>query len=133
MENRVCVKCDSVLDQGTYAGVTVDLCPNCGGLWLDAGEIEKLGTAPPGELKKLQGILTGDPKSKPTPSELTTACVACDGTLRELVLGPIKVDFCGKCGGLFLDRGELDAGLTAARGSGDVAALLRLAAQAAQG
>ncbi|HEV8323137.1 MAG TPA: zf-TFIIB domain-containing protein [Myxococcota bacterium] len=131
MENRVCVKCDSVLDSGKFAGVEVDLCPRCGGLWLDKGEIEKLQGAVPAQLVTLKKALTGDPKAAATPSELTTACPACPGQLKEVVLGPIKVDFCGQCGGLWLDRGELDAGLAAARGQGDVAALLQLAAQTA--
>ena len=129
MDNRCCVKCDSILDRGTYAGVEVDLCPKCGGLWLDKGELEKLSAAP--QTEELKRMLLGDPKSKPSPSDLTTACPACTGTLKEVVLGPIKVDFCSRCGGLWLDRGELDAGVLATKGKGDVAALLKVAASSA--
>ena len=126
-ETRVCVKCDSVLDRGTYAKVEVDLCPKCGGLWLDKGELEKVGEASSGEILELKKMLLGDPRSKPEPSDLTTACVACTGTLKEVVLGPVKVDFCAGCGGLWLDRGEIESGVAATHGKADIAALLRVA------
>jgi Zn-finger nucleic acid-binding protein len=126
-ENRCCVKCDSILDRGTYAGVEVDLCPRCGGLWLDKGEIERIGQATSAQLEELKRLLLGDPKNRPAASDLTTACPACTGTLKEVVLGPIKVDFCVRCHGVWLDRGELDAGVLATRGKGDLAAILRVA------
>lgn len=127
MENLCCVKCESILDRGQYAGVEVDLCPECGGLWLDKGELEALGTAAPTQLDELRKILTGNPFAKPAPSDIPTECPSCEGQLREVVLGPIHVDFCTNCGGVFLDRGELDKGLEAAKGKGDLAALLRVA------
>lgn len=131
MDNRCCVKCDSVLDRGTLAGIDVDLCPACGGLWLDKGELEKLGKGPKGEVDKLRGLLTGNPFAPPNPSELQTACPACPGRLKEVVLGPVHVDFCDTCGGLFLDRDELDQAMKAAAGHADVATVLRVAAAAA--
>ena len=41
-ENIVCVKCTSVLDRTTIGGIEVDNCPQCGGLWLDRGELEQI-------------------------------------------------------------------------------------------
>ena len=38
--HRTCVKCTSVLDKSMVGDVEVDLCPSCGGLWLDRGELE---------------------------------------------------------------------------------------------
>lgn len=122
------MKCDSVLDRGTFGGVEVDLCKACGGLWLDRGEIERLGTITEKELQDLRRWLLPLPNQNPQPSDLPTACVACAGQLREVVLGPIHVDFCPQCQGLWLDRGELDAGLLATKGQTDVASLLKLAA-----
>jgi Zn-finger nucleic acid-binding protein len=34
-----CVKCTSILDKSMVGDVEVDLCPKCGGLWLDYGEV----------------------------------------------------------------------------------------------
>jgi Zn-finger nucleic acid-binding protein len=131
MERRVCVKCDSVLDRGTFGGVEVDLCTSCGGLWLDRGEIERLGALTASEIEALRRLLIPLPGPRPEASDLETACVACTGTLREIVLGPVRVDFCNQCQGLWLDRGELDAGLAATQGRTDVSSLLKLAAATA--
>lgn len=38
-----CPRCEvSVLDERDRQGVTVDVCPECRGVWLDRGELEKL-------------------------------------------------------------------------------------------
>jgi len=33
---------DFTLVQETYEGVTIDRCPHCAGVWLDAGELETI-------------------------------------------------------------------------------------------
>lgn len=37
-----CLPCETALDQRTEHGVTIDYCPNCGGVCLDPGELEQL-------------------------------------------------------------------------------------------
>jgi uncharacterized protein len=38
-----CPRCDrTVLDERERNGVTVDVCPQCRGVWLDRGELEKM-------------------------------------------------------------------------------------------
>ena len=37
-----CPRCDARLTETTYEGLTVQHCPQCGGWWLDAGELEQL-------------------------------------------------------------------------------------------
>lgn len=37
-----CPKCGDDLEVTHLAGVEVDLCPDCGGLFLDAGELDKI-------------------------------------------------------------------------------------------
>ena len=131
-ENIVCVKCTSVLDRKEVAGIEVDVCPRCGGIWLDRGELEALGSRSDEELAALRealGIRKGAP---PVPSETTTACPACDGTLRELRFGNILIDFCPKCRGIWLDKGEFDAAVAFVREQGkSVEDLLILAGQLA--
>jgi len=87
------VKCTSVLDKARVGDVEVDLCPSCGGLWLDHGEIERLGRGQTVEMEKLRVAL------------------------KEVVLGPVHVDYCAKCHGVFLDKGELDSAVQAVKGS----------------
>ncbi|HJZ89213.1 MAG TPA: zf-TFIIB domain-containing protein [Polyangia bacterium] len=117
-ENIACVKCTSVLDKSMIADVEVDLCPKCGGLWLDRGEITRLAAMPDSELVELREHLCGSAGPPPIPSETTQHCPACSSTLKEVVLGPVRVDYCEQCHGIFLDRGELDAAVESVRKKG---------------
>jgi len=131
-ENIVCVKCTSVLDKSMIADVEVDLCPKCGGLWLDKGEITKLAAMADPELGDLRAALIGKAGPPPVPSETKQNCPACSGSLKEVVLGPVHVDYCGKCHGIFLDRGELDEAVVAVRAKGPKQVLAVAAKAAAQ-
>jgi Zn-finger nucleic acid-binding protein len=114
--NLTCVKCTSVLDKARVGDVEVDLCPSCGGLWLDHGEIERLGRGKPDEMDRLRQALSGSTKPDPA-SETQSSCPACPGQLKEVVVGPVHVDYCPKCHGVFLDKGELDEAAQAVKGS----------------
>jgi Zn-finger nucleic acid-binding protein len=114
--NLACVKCTSVLDKARVGDVEVDLCPSCGGLWLDHGEIERLGRGKSEDLTGLRTALVGAQAPEPA-SETTTPCPACPGSLNVVVLGPIHIEYCGKCHGIFLDRGELDQAVKAVAGT----------------
>jgi hypothetical protein len=37
-----CPRCDAKLEGIVFDGVEIDVCGNCGGAWLDAGELEQL-------------------------------------------------------------------------------------------
>jgi uncharacterized protein len=128
--NLTCVKCTSVLDKARVGDVEVDLCPSCGGLWLDHGEIERIGRGQTGELDKLRTALSGSAQPDPV-SETVTSCPACPGALKEVVLGPVHVDYCNKCHGVFLDKGELDQAVAAVKGS-TLRQMLTVAGQAAK-
>jgi len=113
--NLCCVKCNSILDRATFQGLEVDLCPKCGGLWLDRGEITRAAKLPEAELARLRGLLTGAKGPPPVPTENKAPCPACPGSLAEMLLGNVHVDYCNKCHGIFLDRGELEAAVEAVR------------------
>jgi Zn-finger nucleic acid-binding protein len=113
--NLCCVKCNSILDRATFQGLDVDLCPKCGGLWLDRGEITRAAKLPEQELSRLRGLLTGAKGPPPVPTENVAHCPACPGNLAEVLLGGVHVDYCNKCHGIFLDRGELTAAVEAVR------------------
>jgi Zn-finger nucleic acid-binding protein len=113
--NICCVKCNSILDKATFQGLEVDLCPKCGGLWLDRGEIARAAKLPAEELAHLRSLLTGQPGPPPIPTESVAPCPVCPGSLAEVMLGEVHVDYCNKCQGIFLDRGELEAAVDAVR------------------
>jgi hypothetical protein len=55
-----CPKCGMELTEIEYRGVQVDNCFNCGGMFLDVGEAEKiLEFEEPGALGKMFGYLVG--------------------------------------------------------------------------
>ena len=113
--NLTCVKCTSVLDKARVGDVEVDLCPSCGGLWLDHGEMERLQKGNAASVDGLRKALTGGAAAGL--SDTATACPACPGQLKEVKLGKVHVDFCGQCRGVFLDKGELDQAVAAVKGS----------------
>ena len=129
--HRACVKCTAVLSRSTFGGVEVDLCDSCGGLWLDRGELEKLGETGGLEVEKLKDTLTGSGTAAEA-SDTQSSCPACPGTLKTVMLGPIQIDFCTQCQGLFLDKGELEQALALGATAEQVLLTASKAAQDAQ-
>jgi hypothetical protein len=52
-----CPKCGMQLEEIAFGDVNVDKCFSCGGMWLDAGELESLQKKEPGFLSRLVGSL----------------------------------------------------------------------------
>lgn len=59
-----CPKCGAHLATETYHRVQVDRCPECHGVWFDAGEAESLLDKEPGTFAKLFGDVIGAGKKK---------------------------------------------------------------------
>jgi uncharacterized protein len=38
----ICPNCQTELKMGDRSGVEIDYCPNCRGVWLDKGELDKI-------------------------------------------------------------------------------------------
>jgi len=50
-----CPKCDVILSISDRQGIEIDFCPQCRGVWLDRGELDKIierANEPSGRLKK---------------------------------------------------------------------------------
>ncbi|MGC4115748.1 MAG: DUF192 domain-containing protein [Myxococcales bacterium] len=93
MPALTCPGCKAEMTESTSSDIAVDVCPSCSGLWLDAGEFEKLG----GELPK-GGVPYGGERR----------CPRCD---MPMDLRPSKVaelDICPRCHGMYLDKTELN-------------------------
>lgn len=114
-----CVKCNTELEKSLVHDVEVDVCPQCGGIWLDRGEIAALSAFRDSELDELRAMHGTSAPSRPAkkPSK-PLRCPACPGTLEERDIGAVRVDFCARCQGFHLDRGELDHAVQAARSRG---------------
>jgi uncharacterized protein len=110
-----CLKCTSVLDKAQVEEVEVDVCPACGGLWLDHGEIEKISRKMVSEIDRLRRLLAPQPGPPAVPSDVTGSCPRCTAPMKEVTLGNIRIDFCSSCKGFFLDRGEIDGAIAAVK------------------
>jgi Zn-finger nucleic acid-binding protein len=85
--------------------ILVDRCPRCQGLWLDRDELRRL-RAHADEIEALRRqVSTGEEVAEPMASG---DCPACARRLSVAAIGSFHVEYCTICGGVFLDRGELE-------------------------
>ena len=91
--------------------VEIDYCCDCGGIWLDAGELELLfeDTNQAGQLVKSFATATGL-------KEDVRRCPICLAKMDKVSVGsenePVIIDRCAKLHGLWFDRGELSQTLS---------------------
>ncbi len=87
--------------------IEIDHCVDCGGIWLDAGELEFLI----GEAGQTQALLNSFRFYK-APAEKPRRCPICDKKMQKILAsseGPdLLIDKCRRNDGLWFDRGELD-------------------------
>lgn len=119
MGSRRCVKCEQDFLRKLVGDVEVDLCPGCGGLWLDHSELQRLAELPNEHLVGLQAFVQktdndanpyrqADWAQHSEAERLDVACPACPGKLTRAQVGSIQVEVCSGCAGVFLDAGELE-------------------------
>ncbi len=54
-----CPKCGAALLERKFHSTVIDVCPDCKGTWMDAGELEMLGMVKQSELQRFVGSLFG--------------------------------------------------------------------------
>jgi len=124
---RRCIKCAErpLMVHQKVDNIEVDLCPSCHGLWLDRDEVFQLSTQSDRALDELRELVKVAGEGEPViPS--TQSCPACGGKISVASFDSFHVEHCITCGGIFLDRGELDRVLQAA-GSKGIATVVGLA------
>lgn len=109
-----CPRDGTELAKVNAAGIELDKCHNCDGLWLDYGELEAL------RKKKLSGLEENVEREYGNPTFVTgeksgyMRCPRCgeEGRLSRhhvsYFQAPVQVDRCQKCFGIWLDDCELD-------------------------
>jgi uncharacterized protein len=107
-----CPACGATMTEVTVANVKVDACEaGCGGLWFDRFELAKVERAGQSAGARLQEIQRSAPvrATDATPRQ----CPRDPGVVLARHYSSVKrttlVDECAKCGGVFLDAGELSA------------------------
>ena len=106
----VCPKCDAHLILLNFRGVEVDFCEKCRGIWLDAGEVERImettGARPSDPLSQFHNHETSGSVSR------RHLCPRCDQGLHELEIDApghptLTLDRCPRGHGLWFDADEL--------------------------
>jgi Zn-finger nucleic acid-binding protein len=101
-----CPVCRNAMITLELADVEIDHCTKCGGIWLDAGELDGLLDDPAQVQRLLKSFHEGA-----SAKELARKCPICDRKMAKVVVGrsdpPLLIDKCPRDDGLWLDRGEL--------------------------
>lgn len=111
-----CPRCTASLKTIDYDGVEIETCPVCEGEWLDAGELREIvqnveRRFDPEDVKHLNSLRKRIVQVKELAHE-RLLCPKCHGQkLRPFNYAcgsGIILDKCPNCGGIWLDRGELE-------------------------
>jgi len=101
-----CPVCKNAMITLELEDVEIDYCSNCGGIWLDAGELEQL-LKEPNKAKNLLDSFKIDSEC----NERVRKCPICNRKMQKIVIGSCKpvllIDKCRKGDGLWFDKGEL--------------------------
>lgn len=102
-----CPSCQSPMEAKVDPDITIDVCHNCGGTWLDRGELTALVTGLGGNL---EWSAHRDAASAPISDK---TCAHCKGSwLKKVGLlhySGVEVEVCTQCQGVYLDAGEIAA------------------------
>lgn len=100
-----CPVCDEAMLILEYEDVEVDFCAECGGIWLDAGELEMLF----GGREICERFLRGGARKHIGKEEARPCPVCGKKMLKEVTAGdpPVVFDECPKEHGAWYDKGEL--------------------------
>ena len=109
-----CPVCKNAMITLELADVEIDYCTDCGGIWLDAGELEQLLGSPQHAEELLDSF-----KINSDSTEKVRRCPICLKKMQKIVVGlsmpPLLIDKCRKGDGLWFDKGELQGILNRAQ------------------
>lgn len=101
-----CPVCKNAMITLELEDVEIDYCTECGGIWLDAGELELL-LGEPQKAKQLLASFQIDSQS----TEKLRKCPICYKKMQKVKVGSstpvLFIDKCRRGDGLWFDRGEL--------------------------
>jgi Zn-finger nucleic acid-binding protein len=108
-----CPRDGAALADAKVDGCRLEKCPQCHGLWFDAGEMERLFNLPFEKVEASVQVLPGAEEGLPPYMAGYMRCPRCiDGRLQGItytLTNSLRIYRCEKCLGLWLDETELDA------------------------
>lgn len=105
MKELECPNCHTEMKKVSEPDITTDVCPNCGGMWLDKSELNILATGMAGDIE-----YCSIDQEKHADRFPVRKCPKCHQDMRKvnlLAYSEIVFDFCPTCNGFFLDKGEM--------------------------
>ena len=103
-----CPVCGEAMITLELEEVEIDHCLGCGGIWLDAGELELLL----GDSGKGRAVVASFAVAQ-RGAEKPRKCPICLKKMEKVAVGPtekrVLIDRCRRADGLWLDKGELEA------------------------
>ncbi len=113
----ICLSCRhpllNVQESHFFSSLIYDVCDHCGGIWLDKGELDKIAFQTPGsvELCSTEKLHEGYKEKCPPRHSFSHKCLRCteQPMVKMHFMGEAKIqlDYCEKCGGIWVDGGEL--------------------------
>lgn len=113
----LCLNCQhpllNVKESHFFRQMTYDVCDKCGGMWLDKGELDKIAAQTPGSIEVCSvEMLHEELKITPHAYEpFPPKCLRCpkQTMVKMHFMGEARLllDYCEKCGGIWVDGGEL--------------------------
>ncbi len=101
----MCPNCKQTLIILELEGIEIDYCTECGGAWLDEGEMELI--------MEIEGVdsaaLADEIFTKKLDSKSEKRCVRCAAKMQMVRIGdpPVEVDRCPLGDGVWFDKGEM--------------------------
>ena len=99
-----CPRCANPMGEIENEGVVLDFCSGCKGLWFDAGEAASYF-----ELSRDLPMLSAADRQE---RDSAMNCPGCSNRMRQMLYAPpndLTVDRCTACGGMWFDKGEVQA------------------------
>jgi len=112
----ICPACRTEMFVLEFERIELDYCPECKGVWLDAGELELLAQIADAVPDKLQAALSGGAASGSSQGR-KRRCPRCRKKLEEIVTAgeqPLTLDRCPAEHGIWFDQNELKTLIQAA-------------------
>jgi Zn-finger nucleic acid-binding protein len=103
-----CPVCGADLQKFTIDGQTVDRCPECSGVYFGRGQLESIVRI----VRLFRSVQLDEPDIDAVPEEERQRVMACPsdgGVMAKRQIAGLTVDVCDRCGGVWLDDGEITA------------------------
>lgn len=108
-----CPRDGSELAKVYVAGIELDKCHHCDGIWFDRGELDRVRKLDRSDIEEQLEQQYGNPEVQPGEVEGYMRCPRCsDGRLQQYTYtygNRVRIDRCNECLGVWVDNNELDA------------------------